>query len=75
MSSRDFQAAECLSEGRVHNNQLQTGKMAQLFQDSKGRHTVSSAVVHRQETTSVRAVIPHHFAGGGGLLTLVILPK
>ena len=25
MSSRDFQALECLSKGRVHNNQLQTG--------------------------------------------------
>ena len=38
--------------------------MAQLFLDSKGRHTPSSAVVHRQERTSVRAVIPHHFAAG-----------
>jgi len=41
-------------------------KMAQLFQDSKGRHTPSTAVVHRQERTSVRAAIPHNFTGGGG---------
>ena len=42
------------------------GKNGQPFQVSKGRHTPGSAFVHRQERTSVRAVIPHHLAGGGG---------
>ena len=41
-------------------------KTAQLFQDSKGRHTPSSAVAQRQERTSVRAAIPHCLPGGGG---------
>ena len=66
MSSRDFQAPECLSEGRVHNNQLQTGtKWPSCFRSPRA-DIPSSAVVHRQERTSVRAVIPHHCAGGGG---------
>ena len=41
-------------------------RMAQLFPYSKSSHTPKSAVVHTQERTSVRAVIPHHFAGVGG---------
>ena len=41
------------------------GKMAQLFQDSKGRHRPSSAVVHRGKNLSKGSNF-NHFTGGGG---------
>ena len=62
-----------VSRGSTRIN-CKPGKNGQPFQVSKGRHTPGSAFVHRQERTSVRAVIPHHVAGGG-LLRLVMLPK
>ena len=63
ISSRDFQAPECLSDGHI-SSQLQTGrKRPSSFRTP--RAVIHPAVIHRQERTSVRAVIPHHFIGGG----------
>ena len=79
MSSRDFQAPECLSEGRVHINQLQTGakwpSFGIQFQDAKGRHTANSAVVHRQETNLSKGSDSTPFFWGWGSLRLTMLCK
>ena len=51
MSSRNFQAAECLSEGRVHNNQLQTGaKWPSCFRTPRADiHPVQLLFIDRKE--------------------------